>query len=132
MNATEKWAYRKFGERGWEAVLRFMETAQITGVVLGVGCEDIDHPLVLNLSDKTNILEAIEISKGCSGYIGVDSIFSVIAAKVAPRHRVLVKTKPGVGIATTYAKAYYAPNGAVLKEFIDDRTVDEFIQNWFK
>ena len=62
----------------------------------------------IDLTGKTNILEAIEIVKHAVGYCGVDSSLSVIATKTLGTSRLVVKNGEG-GHLQKYKHIYYAP-----------------------
>lgn len=73
---------RDFNYSDWENCLKFLNSIDCIGVVLNVGNDYVpENGKILNLSNKTTITEAIEITKCARGYIGVDSCLSVIAAK---------------------------------------------------
>jgi hypothetical protein len=63
------------------------------GVVINRGNEFIpENPYLVNLNNKTNIKEAVEVVKHAQGYIGIDSAFSVIAAKIFPPENISIKS----------------------------------------
>jgi hypothetical protein len=78
-------------------------------VVLGRFNEWIDFsPNVINLNKQTSVLESIEILKGASGYIGVDSFLSVLAAKLFKTGEMLIKSiNPH---CYRHKSTYYAPH----------------------
>jgi len=83
INATERWKPRTFYKNEWEDTIKHLQKVKIHGVVIGLGCPNVPkNNWIINLSDKTSLLEAIEILKASQGYIGIDSCFSVLAAQL--------------------------------------------------
>jgi hypothetical protein len=84
---------RDYDEKDWKNTLTILKNLNIKGVVLNQGKDIIpqDESLI-NLSNQTNIKEAIEITKRCSGYIGIDSALSVIATKVCVAENLIIKS----------------------------------------
>lgn len=111
INAIGRLRHRKFTARDWDSVRSFLTINKIKAVVLGVDCwvpPNIDN--LVNLSNKTSILESIEIAKKCSLYIGVDSMISVIVSKTLESNNTIIKTLK----AKRRISNYYKPNGATL------------------
>jgi hypothetical protein len=82
---------REFSAADWETCLRYLEAKDLRGVLLYSGPDVMpEHPRLVNMANKTNIVEAVEILKGAVAYLGIDSALSVLAAKLFPR--IAVKT----------------------------------------
>lgn len=101
-------ADRDFTHADWEECLKYLGRLGVPGVVLNIGGDLVpDSPALVNLSNKTTITEAVEILKGATGYVGIDSSLSVLAAKLFVHPRLLVKSVNHH--CYRYAKCYYAP-----------------------
>jgi hypothetical protein len=97
----------------WPAVLKRLQDRDSCGVVVGTRSEGAlpDSSRLIDLRGKTTILEAVEILKRSSGYIGIDSCFSILASQVHQAKDILIKTNnPHV---IQHACEYYAPHQAV-------------------
>jgi hypothetical protein len=67
----------------WAIILNELEKHNRVAVVLNVGNDKIpESSKILNLSNKTTYLEGVEILKKGSGYLGIDTSFSVLATKI--------------------------------------------------
>ncbi len=99
---------RDFNFRDWANCLSYLKKTNTKGVVLNDGNESIpkDNQLI-DLSKKTNILEAIEILKQAKGYIGIDSSISVLASKLFNFQYLHIKSKNKH--LYDCASCYYAP-----------------------
>jgi len=74
---------RDFSNKDWDILLNKLEERNIIGVVLDTGNNGIPKSNnLINLQNKTNLAESIEIVKNSKGYIGIDSCLSVIASFV--------------------------------------------------
>lgn len=102
---------RMFTEQDWEFTLHWLEDRQLQGVVVGQGRDDCDARL-LNLVNRTSLVEAIEVTKRAHAFIGMDSLFSVLASKVVPKDRFIVKTTQQANLEM-WAPFYYAPMSSV-------------------
>jgi len=91
---------REFNDEDWE----YIPKTEI--VVLGTG-EFECPPRAIDLRNKTTICECIEILKASRGYIGVDSFLSVVAAKLFPANKLMVKTLGALCIKAR--RIYFAP-----------------------
>lgn len=88
-----RWNDRDFSESDWQTCLGYLERHDMLGVVLFNGNDFIrDHPRLVNLQNKTNILESVETLKRAAGYMGIDSAISVLAAKLFPVKRLAIKS----------------------------------------
>jgi len=84
---------RQMDAHEWDAVLNWLEEKNVFGVVINKSeLFPPKHPLILDLSNKTNIIEAIEICKGCSAYVGIDSWPPAVISKILPRDCMLIKS----------------------------------------
>lgn len=84
---------RDFDQEDWSNVFKILKNANIPGVVINSGKDIIaKNTHLIDLNNKTNILESIEILKKSRGYIGVDSCLSVLAAKLFTHPNILVKS----------------------------------------
>jgi len=93
----------------WEEVIRFLERKKITGVVLNDKREPVpDHPSIIDCSGQTDIFESIEILKKGKYFIGADSSFSILAAKLFDVQHLMIKIVLMHGISWKYA--YWAPH----------------------
>lgn len=79
---------------------------------------------VIDLSNKTTLLETLEITKKCNGFIGCASFPSVMATKMLPPNKVLVKAKPE--IKNRDWVCYYAPfrKNDFIKERIGNNEIN--------
>jgi hypothetical protein len=105
-------AGRNFNDIDW----KYVKTVNKKAIVLGNLFNQPIPPLAFNV--KTTIPESIEILKGASGYIGIDSFLSVLAAKLFEYPNLKVKS---INPHCYNAKhIYYAPqtNFEFLKESI--------------
>jgi len=99
---------RDFEENDWNNVMRYLEKNNTKGVVVNKGQDIIpDHELLINMSNKTRLDEAIEILKNSKGFLGIDSWLSVLAAKIFNPPHIQVKSQNGN--CYDNATCYYAP-----------------------
>jgi len=83
---------RDYSSADWGQTLNILKRRGMYGVVINMGQETIPQdPYIINLSNKTNIREAVEVVKQAKGYIGIDTAFSVIAAKVFNPDDIIIK-----------------------------------------
>jgi hypothetical protein len=75
----------------------FLKNRNLIGVIIST--KEITFPdniknenILINLSNKTTLLEAIEILKVAKYYIGIDNLFSVIASKILPKYNIFIKS----------------------------------------
>lgn len=100
---------RNFNEKEWKLVINFLKRNNLPGVILST--DDLFVPtnrLLINLTNKTTLVESIEIVKQASGYIGIDSCLSVVASKLFSDKFLLVKSKNEH--LFRWKHVYYAPN----------------------
>ena len=73
---------RQFDGQDWECLIRHLDKHQLYGVVLMTGEFHVPaHPRLFDLSNRTDLATSLEIVKQGTGYVGIDSCLSVIAAK---------------------------------------------------
>lgn len=99
---------RDFKDYDWEFLKAYLTKRRCFGVILNIGDDPVpEHPLLINLTNKTSFLESVEILKKASGYIGIDSSLSVLAAKVfSPPHLAI---KSNNNHCYIWSAVYYAP-----------------------
>lgn len=100
---------RDFNKNDWEESINWLKKLGLQGVVLNCGQDWVpESDAVINLANKTTITEAIEILKKSSGYIGIDSSLSVLAAKLFNTEFLQIKSVNDH--CYKYAKCYYSPH----------------------
>lgn len=99
---------RDFSESDWDFTIKKLESQKVFGVVLNIGNDFIpEHPLIINLSNKTDFIQSIEIMKKAKGYIGIDSSLSVFAPKLFKTENIIIKSNNQHCYSNK--KIYYAP-----------------------
>lgn len=99
--------WRMFKDDDWGWLIARLEADDAQGVVLNIGDDPVPkHNRLIDLSNKTTLAEAMEITKKASAYIGIDSAFAVLAAKVPVEEMVVraVCVEPWI-----WKHVYYAP-----------------------
>ena len=115
---------RDFTEKEWDYILDYLKQINLNGVILNVGNDEIpnDNNLI-DLSNKTTLIESIEILKNSNMYIGIDSCLSVIAAQKFDKNKLIVKSQNPHLTRTKHI--YYSPkssfNFIVIK--IDEKNI---------
>lgn len=99
---------RNFIDDDWRAVLHWLDSLDVQGVVLNHRGECPDDARLLNLIGKTTVTESIEIVKGACGFAGCASFLSVVASKVLKADRLAVKS--GNPHLLNWLHVYYAPH----------------------
>jgi hypothetical protein len=97
----------------WPAILKRLEDRQTCGVLVGISTEGAlpESTSLIDLRGKTTILQAVEILKRSSGYLGIDSCFSVLAAQLHQPKDLLIRTlNPNLQYR---ACEFFAPHQAV-------------------
>lgn len=99
---------RDFSSSDWRNLLDYLSAHELHGVVLSDTVDDVpESPFIINLSNRTSIIQAIEILKSSCGYIGIDSSISVLASKLFIPRNLLIKCRNW--FCYTYSPIYYAP-----------------------
>jgi hypothetical protein len=84
---------RDFNNEDWNNIIKTLNKFQINGVVINSKKEFVpNNNYIIDLSEKTNLLEAIEILKISKGYFGIDSWLSVLAAKLFENTNLQIKS----------------------------------------
>lgn len=100
---------RDYNQIDWRHTLEILKSKNIVGVVLNNGNDYIPFEKeLINLNNKTSIQEAVEIVKSASGYIGIDSALSVIAAKTMDKENIFIKSLNDHCYRWTHV--YYSPH----------------------
>ena len=74
---------RDFDANDWNETFSILRKTNSKGVIINRGSDVVpDNDLLINLSNKTTIQESIEILKFSSGFVGIDSWLSILAAKI--------------------------------------------------
>lgn len=99
---------RDFNEQDWIHTFDLLKENDIKGVVINSGNDIIpDNSFLINLSNLTEIEEAVEILKASQGYIGIDSWLSVLAAKLFNEPFLQIKSVNSHCLENAFP--YYAP-----------------------
>ncbi len=99
---------RDFTADDWKGCRRILRELGIKGVVINQGDDAVEESdEIINLSNKTNFPEAVEILKKADRYIGIDSCLSILAAQLFQADHLAVKSVNKHCI--DYAKCYFAP-----------------------
>lgn len=102
-------AERDFKDDDWNDLLRYANQHALPLVILNDKAEKVpEDPLVIDLSGKTTVIQAMEVVKGGCGYVGIDSSVSVIAAKVFTADKLAIRSRNGHCYA--HQDIYYAPH----------------------
>jgi ADP-heptose:LPS heptosyltransferase len=92
ITTTEK-SDRNFQDRDWNEILEYLRRTDQMGVVLNMSNDPIpEHRHLINLTNRTNLPESIEVLKLSKGYIGIDSCLSVIAAQLFSSQNLMIKS----------------------------------------
>jgi hypothetical protein len=101
--------YRDVSTEEWQAILMWLTRIGLKGVVLNKGGEDaIASRQLIDLTNRTTLMQAIRIVNGASAYAGTSSCFSVLAAKRLPEDKLLIKGHQS--LKEKWHKVYYAPH----------------------
>jgi hypothetical protein len=101
--------WRRFTNKDWVWLLNHLEDVKAYGIVLNVGNDFVpENRWLINLSNETNLGEAIEITKQASGYIGIGMAFSVLAAQMLPSDKIIVSITDDFALYVC-KHIYYAP-----------------------
>jgi len=95
-SSDKRIGYRDFNDADWAATIYWLRKRNIKGVVINKGDEPVPaDESIINLSNQTSVLEAVEILKGGRGYIGIDSWLTVLATKVFENDWLAIKSVNG-------------------------------------
>lgn len=93
----------------WTTAWRSLCPSGIPIVIINKGSEKLkQYPNVIDLTDKLDLLQAIEVVRASSGFIGSSSVFSVIAAKFLAPAQLFIKGH--TLLKNEYSWFYYAPH----------------------
>jgi hypothetical protein len=109
-SSDKRIASRDFDKGDWENTIISLQRLEMSGVVLNLGPDLIPagSKNLIDLSNQTSIVEAMEILKKSSGYIGVNSVLSVVAAKIFSYPSLMIKSTDDH--CFKYKHIYYAPH----------------------
>ena len=109
---------RDFDKSDWQNVIKNLQYHKLKGVVINQGNDFIPkNDNIIDLSNKLNILEAIEVLKTSKGYLGIDSWLSVLASKLFHNENLQIKSLNKH--CYDNADCYYAPKKDF--KFLKDR-----------
>ena len=101
----------------WLAVYDYCRVRKMQIVVVNNGSERFPTlPGVIDMTDKLDLLSAIEVTKGACGFAGSASVFSVVASKKLPKECLFIKGNEI--LRERYSTFYYAPHTS--NSFITD------------
>ena len=102
---TYSWTKKRlFKIEDWHETIKILKLYDIKGVILNNQNwyldnlwfkEIIKEDCFINLTEKTNYFEAIEIVKNSKGFIGIDSSLSIIATQSLPEESIIIKSNEG-------------------------------------
>lgn len=84
---------RDMQEWEWRGLIRILEERNTCAVVVNSNCADHppSHPRIIDLINLTTFAESLEILKRASGYIGIDSWLSVLAAQLFGPEQLVIR-----------------------------------------
>lgn len=121
---------RLFDKRDWIQAMKILNFLKIKGIILGQKDKlNLKNKNIINLNKKTSIVEAIEITKKCSFYLGIDSFLSIVASSHLKNDKIQIKTK--INNATENFSFYYPcqKNINIIRNNINFKY---FIRNFYK
>ncbi len=108
-NRPEHRQNRDFTREDWTGLIARLEEEHIHGVILNSGDKRApDHSLLIDLTGETTLAESVEILKRASGYYGIDSALSVLAAKLFTADRLWIRARNQH--VYKYLDRYYRPH----------------------
>jgi ADP-heptose:LPS heptosyltransferase len=111
---------RNFIDYDYLNTIDFLKNNNLIGVIISSTHidipSDVDKKLFINLSKSTTLLEAIEILKISKYYIGIDSLFSIIASKILGKNNIFIKSNNKH--LYKWKHVYYLPNSVNISSFI--------------
>lgn len=91
MTSKSAQQWRRFFDKDWDWLIGHLAKTKRHGVVVNIGEDPVPKSeWLIDLSNKTKLGEAIEIAKKASGYIGIGSAFSVLAAQTLPAKEIMI------------------------------------------
>lgn len=130
INPAENFTDRKFTICQWEVILRILNELHLTGIVIGKNCLNYIGENIINLSNQTTFEEALEICKNGNSYLGIDSVFSVVAPKIMRKNRVWIQLQKNTGMLGQNAKSYLAPHGGYVVDEINEQVAKTIKLYW--
>jgi ADP-heptose:LPS heptosyltransferase len=104
---------RDFTTEDWTWLLEHLERADQVGIILGTGDDRRPtDPRLIDLTGQTSYPEAVEVLKAASGFIGVGSSLSVLAAQLFEPPNLIIRG-PGRHVRDN-RRIYYAPHREVF------------------
>lgn len=92
-SSDKRLAGRDFSSHDWSECLAHLKQLGVVGVVLNQGDDAVPvSEQLVDMTNKTTIVEAVEVLKGAEGYVGIDSSLSVLAAKLFKYPRLMIKS----------------------------------------
>ena len=80
---------KKLTAKDWKELIKILENKKTQGFILNnFHREDVKipkHELLIDMTEKTSLLESIEITKNASLYLGINGCLSIIAMQKYPR-----------------------------------------------
>jgi len=84
---------RFFTNKDWEETVKILKTNKIKGIVIGDNKSNIPKTKeIIDLTGKTTIIEALEITKKSKCYIGIDTFLSTLAMQIFPEENICIKS----------------------------------------
>lgn len=83
---------RDFSRHDWIETGKWLRRRGLEGVVLNTGDDPVPEGF-LDLSNKTNLAESIEVLKHAKGYCGIDSCLSVLACQLFGPHSLMIRSQ---------------------------------------
>jgi hypothetical protein len=86
---------RDYTPQDWADTLDWLRQHHLPAVVVNAPCSAPvpDHQAVINLTGLTTLAEAMEVVKGASAYVGIDSWASILAAMHLPSDKLAVLSR---------------------------------------
>jgi len=84
---------RFFTDNDWKETIKILKYNKLQGIVIGKDKSDV--PKIKNITDltgKTTITEALEITKKAKYYIGIDSFSSTLAMQIFKEENIYIKS----------------------------------------
>lgn len=106
---NQRYMERDFTLNECRAVVNYLSRIQIPGVIINKSSDmfPIQSKWIIDLTNKTDYFESIEVLKEAQGFIGSSSSFSVLASKFLEQENVIIKAPDS--IRNSWYKFYYLP-----------------------